>query len=396
MTSRAVPCPQTSATLSGFNQSLTEVWNGSDWTQSVTNQRFDSNSQSYSVNARTSYTEPLTDKLFLELSYGYSWRRNNQTKDTYDSFTNAFSTDEDGNNRLIYDGSNETAMRNDIYSRNIENSSQNHRGGSTLQYQNRKFRAQIGGQYMPTITDNVTQGRDPYHSIKHNWAPQAMVSYEPNKNSEISFYYRGRSGYPSTNHLIPVPDNSNPLHVSFGNPMLTSYFNHRLNGRFGYTNRETFFAIRGNIDATLVQDGISNAQWYDDAGVQYSMPMNGPLTGSASFNYFLNSPIAKSNFSVSNMAFVNYNTTAAYVGRDAKTPELTAKYYDSVTAEFDYQLFNEDFFAKGHPLNLDDYFLSSRNHTLSVTERIKFTYRNDFVEVSAAARTRFTKPWYSM
>lgn len=382
--------------IEGLNQSLTEIMKGGSWTPTFTNQRYDGKTTSASIRSRLAYTEPLVaDRLFLELSYGYNWSRNNQIKHTYDSGTNNLYNewDADARQMLAYNYMGE--LYNDIYSKDIVNNSQTHRAGAVLQYQDKKLRVQLGAQFQPTITDNTTNGKE-YHNVKYNWSPQAMLNYDFNEKTNIRLWYRGRSEQPSTSQLMPVPDNSNPLNVSFGNPYLTPYFNHSIRTEFGHTNKKTFFSIRGNIDGNITQDGISNAQWYDEAGRRYSMPLNGPVVGSVNFNYFLNSPIAKSGFSVSNMGFVSFNSSAAYVGRDAKCAELTTRYYDSETADFNYEQFHADFFGAGHAYNLEDYFITNRTRSLSVTERIKFTYRNDFVEVGAAMRTRMNKPWYTI
>lgn len=382
--------------IDGFNQSLTEVAKDEEWTPSFTNQRYDSKSTSASIRSRIAYTEPLVaDKLFLELSYGVNWSHNKQLKDTYDSGTNIVYTEwgEDDRRMLAYNYKGEA--RNEIYSKEIVNNSLGHRAGATIQYQDKKLRAQLGAQFMPTTTDNVTNG-ETYHSIKYNWAPNAMLNYDFTDNTNLRLWYRGRSNQPSTSQLMPVPDNSNPLSVSFGNPYLTPYFNHSLRSEFGTTNKKTFFSLRGNIEASLVQDGIINAQWYDEAGIRYAMPLNGPVSGNVSMFYFLNSPIAKSNFSISNMGNVSYSNSTAYVGRDDKCAELTSRYYDKATADFDYDQFNSDFFGTGHAYNLEDYFLNNRTQNLSIMERIKATYRNNFVEASLAARTRVNKPWYTI
>ena len=377
----------------GYNQSLNSVLRDDIWEDSFTNQLFDSRSTSASVGVRAVYTEPLTEHLFLEASYRYGWSKNRQDKDTYDSGSNGTYVDSEGYQRLTYNP--EGAERNDIYSNEITNQSQDHRAGLTLQYQTKKLRAQIGALFQPTVTDNSTNGED-YHSIKYNWSPQAMISYDINDNTDFRLFYRGRSSQPSTSQLIPVPDNSDPLNISFGNPYLTPYFSHNLRGMFGHTNRKTFFSIRGHISAGIVQDGISNAQWYDDAGVRYAMPMNGPLSGNFNFGFFLNSPIAKSNFSVSNMSNLSFNTSSTYTGKSEKSAELTSRYYDAESAEFDYDSFNRDFFGNDHSEELGDWFITNRTSTLTFMERLKLTYRNDFVELNAAGRMRLNKPWYTL
>ena len=368
----------------GFNQSLTTVYDlqtgaGSD---DPVNQRYDQNSKSTSLSGRVVYTEPLGAGFFIETNYQYSWNKNTSYKNTFNSATDALL---DG--MLQYDDAGE--MLDPIYSNSINNTSQNHRAGASLTYQKDKVRAQLGAAYNPTITDNVTSGHDPYHNVAHNWSPQAMLNYEFNDNTNIRFFYWGRSSQPSTNQLLPVPDNSNPLNISLGNPNLNPYFNHSLRGNFGYTNKKTFTSVNARFGAGLVQDAITNAQWYDPSGVQYSIPVNGPGTGNVDLRVMVNSPFGKSGFSIFSMTYGRYNQSTSFIGSGALESE---KNYDPETATFDYAAFNRDY----SDLSASDDFVNNKTQTMSFTQRLRLTYRNDFVELTVGGRTRMNKSWYTM
>ena len=368
----------------GFNQSLTTVYDlqtgaGSD---DPVNQRYDQNSKSTSLSGRLVYTEPLGAGFFIETNYQYSWNKNTSYKNTFNSATDALL---DG--MLQYDDAGE--MLDPIYSNSINNTSQNHRAGASLTYQKDKVRAQLGAAYNPTITDNVTSGHDPYHNVAHNWSPQAMLNYEFNDNTNIRFFYWGRSSQPSTNQLLPVPDNSNPLNISLGNPNLNPYFNHSLRGNFGYTNKKTFTSVNARFGAGLVQDAITNAQWYDPSGVQYSIPVNGPGIGNVDLRVMVNSPFGKSGFSIFSMTYGRYNQSTSFIGSGALESE---KYYDPETATFDYAAFNRDY----SDLSASDDFVNNKTQTMSFTQRLRLTYRNDFVELTVGGRTRMNKSWYTM
>ena len=210
-------------------------------------------------------------------------------------------------------------------------------------YQKEKLRAQLGASLRPTNTHNETNGES-YDSKVLNWSPEAMLSYDIDDNTMVRMFYFGRSSQPSTSQLMPVPDNSDPLNVSLGNPYLLPYFNHNIRGMFGYTNRETFTSIHGRVGGSLVQDGIVNAQWYDENGAQYSMPVNGPVSGSADANLMINSPFGRnSKFSMSSMTFARYSESSSYIGKSGTFN--TDDYYDSENAEFDYEAFMKMFNA---------------------------------------------------
>ena len=375
--------------MTSYNQSLTMAAEGANsnyvydpntglYVYAV-NQKYLQNSKSSSLTGRLVYTEPLLEKLYLEASYQYSWSRSNSTKDAFDS-------GEYDINDFIYNPENETP--NAEYSNTILNQTINQRAGVTFSYQTDKLTAQVGMSANPTNTHNVTNG-ETYDNFVVNWAPEARIRFYFNDYTNMQVNYNGRSQQPSTSQLMPVPDNSNPISVSFGNPYLTPYFNHNARLNFGYTNMSSFMSINGNISGGVVQDAITNAQWYDAAGAQYSMPVNGPGTKNANAMIMINSPLGRSNFSIMSMTNARYNQSTAYIGTDAFQSD---KYYNAQTAEFDYDTFHNDF------PNLNDTPAFTKNNTISAgfMEMLRLTYRNDVIELVAGGRTNMSKSWYTM
>ena len=368
--------------LDGFNRSVTNSYdkNGLNaGNPAIVNQRFDQNSNSTSLTGRVVYTEPIAKNLFLEANYSYSWNKNTSGKKTYNSSSN-----DSVDGMLVYNPANEKEDLN--YSNNIVNLSQNHRAGMNLSYQLKKFRAQLGLSANPTITHNETNGKI-YDSKVVNWSPNAMLFYTPNDNTNLRMFYFGRSSQPSTSQLMPVPDNSDPNNISLGNPYLQPYFSHSIRGRFGYTNKQTFTSVNANISANLVEDALTTAKWYEGAR-QYSIPVNGPTKGSYDARVFVNSPFGKSNFSIFSMTFANYSESVSYLGTNA----FKNKYYNEATAEFDYEEFHKDF----PDLNKTDKFSRNNTQSLNVTQRLRFTYRSDLVELNVGGRTRMSKSWYTI
>ena len=375
--------------MQGFNQSLTRtdtdmdnVW---DKNPEIVNQYIDRNTKSSSLSGRLVYTEPLGHDFFLEANYNYSWNLNTSKKIAYNS-GNIGSALPDEVTHLVFQ--NEGSKVDETYSNNILNRAINQTGGLNVSYQKDKFRAQLGASINPTDTYNKTNG-ETYKNQVINWSPQAMLNYEFNENSHIRMFYWGRSAQPSTSQLMPVPDNSNPLNVSLGNPYLEPYFNHSLRAMFGYTNKKTFTSVHARFGGSLAENGITNAQWYDAAGAQYSIPVNGPGSGSFDGRIMVNSPFGKSGLSIFSMTFARYNESTSYIG----TKELVSeRYYDAEKADFNYELFHQDFPDLGNT----DAFSVNRTQTMSFTQRLRLTYRNDLVELTAGGRTRMSKSWYTV
>lgn len=369
--------------MSGFNQSLTQTDVNADgnFEDDIVNQRFEQNSKSSSLSGRLVYTEPLTSSLFLEANYQYSWNMNKSGKDTYNSGNNVYDA-----LSMIYDNNGE--VYDPTYSNSILNRYINQTAGLTFSWQKEKVNAQVGAQVNPTDTRNETNGKD-YDSFVLNWSPNARVRYQINDNTHLMMFYNGRSSQPSTSQLMPVPDNTDPLNVSLGNPYLKPYFNHNLRSNFRFTNMKSFTSVNASISGSLVQNAITNAQWYDQSGAQYSIPVNGPGTGSVNGMLMVNSPLGRSNFSIMSMTNARYNQSTSYIGTGALDSD---KYYDAETATFDYELFNDDFKDLGNT----DAFATNRIQTMGIMQMLRFTYRNDFVELVAGGRTNMSKSWYTM
>lgn len=371
--------------MSGLNQSLTRTDLDADgmYENEVVNQRYDQVSAGSSLSGRVVYTEPLTEHLFLEANYEYAWGLNKSGKDTYDSGSSAA---DDRTEYLIYDNSGE--VYNQTYSNSILNRYINQRAGMSFTWQKDKLNAQLGAQVNPTDTHNETNGES-YDSNVLNWSPEARVRYMVDDNTHLMMFYDGRSSQPSTSQLMPVPDNTDPLNVSLGNPYLNAYFSHNLRSMFRYTNMKTYTSVNAHLSGSIVKDAITNAQWYDSSGARYSIPVNGPATGSLNGMVMVNSPLGKSDFSIMSITNVRYNRSLSYIGTDALDTSL---YYDPENAEFDYDRFNADY----PDLDGTEAFTANKTRTMSLMEMLRFTYRNDYVELIAGGRTSMSRSWYSL
>ncbi len=369
----------------GFNQSLTrtDIDGNSDYENEIVNQRYDQHSDGSSLSGRVVYTEPLTEHLFLEANYEYAWSGNKSWKNTF----NSGNTDIDMNtSALTYypDGESPDSK----YSSSVQNRYVNQRAGASLTWQTDKLNAQLGAQINPANTHNETNGKT-YDSNVTNWSPSARLRYMVNDNTHLIIFYDGRTSQPSTSQLMPVPDNTDPLNISFGNPYLEPYFSHNLRGMFRYTNKKTYTSVNAHINGSIVRNAITNAQWYDTSGAQYSVPVNGPASSSLNAMVTVNSPIAKSNFSLMSMTNAKYGRSTSYIGTSSFDSD---KYYDAENSEFKYDAFKEDY----PDLSRTDNFTTNRIRTMSIMEMLRLTYRNDFVELIAGGRTNVSKSWYTM
>ena len=368
--------------MQGYNQSLTNSKNQKGESQDIVNQRIDQLSKNASLSGRLVYTEPLGNGFYASANYSYSWNRNESNKDAYDSGSNII-----GNKSLVYDPVGET--RNETYSSSILNKNNNQSAGVDLQYQKDKIHAQLGFSVMPNKIYNETN-KEVYDTTVVNIAPSAMFWYDMGETTNMRIFYRGQSQQPSTTQLMRVPDNSNPMQVTTGNPGLIPYFRHNINTEFRMTNRQTFTSLNINLNGGMVQDPIVSALILDDKNVQYSIPYNGPNSYNGGVRIFLNTPIAKSNFSIFSMTNTNYSQSTSYT--DAGLKLNMDKYRDENGAFTKYKEFLADFPDPSKA----SIFKENITRNFSLNQRLRLTYRNDFIEVMAGGSTRYSHVTYSI
>lgn len=348
-------------------------------------QRFGQKRVTTSLTAGATYTEPLyREVLFLEANYNYTWSTQNSNKDTYDLIR-----DDDG--KVIGEEWSEK------YSNNIHNTSHNHRAGINLMYQKDGLNIQIGVNANPTTTTNRTQNAGTKIDTTYTtvaWSPQVSLRYEVNDNSNLRLNYWGRSNQPSTNQLMPVLDNSNPLAVSLGNPYLLPYFNHNLRGMYRYSNKKSFTSVNVFFNGGMVQSPIVNTSWFEN-GRQFSLPVNGPNSHNANVRAMVNSPLGKSKiagmFSIFAMVNAGYSNGSSYV-KTGNTLDIFAEgyYHDG---RFEYARFQNEVV---NTERWNENFSLNRSNTMNLGGNFRLTFRNDLVEVNAGMRERINKTWYSL
>ncbi len=371
-----------SNSLSGLNSNGTYTYDDNDieTASSIVNQSFDNRQESYSVNGRVTYTEPLGNRFYLEANYSYRWSRSESDKSTYD-LDNGGEFDPTYSNRII-------------------NESNNQEIGVNALYQSQSLRAQLGFAAMPTKTYNETtrwnsetETYSPvyYEDFRWNFSPQVSMFVDFGELSSMRLFYRGTSSQPSTSQLIPVPDNSDPLNISFGNPSLVPYFTHSLRGDYRYSNREKYTSFNIRFNGNYVQNPIVNLIWYGSDGGQFSMPFNGPSSFNANVNTFANVPIGKSNFSFNNMLRASYSSSSSFVGSDIDM----STYYDESGGYYAFMEEVTDLFLNDANW-YNSHITENSTRTLSINERLRVMYRGTALEATLGASTRVNRSWYSI
>lgn len=344
--------------LDGMNRSTTRYY-ADDVQQSVSeiDQRYRQREDAYSLGGRLSYTEPLGRNFFLEASYRYNYRQNNSEKYTY--------------NR---DGNGDYTVTDYDYSTRFANTFVNQTGQLNIMKQEEKYTAQIGFNVQPATTRSVEtlleSGRDSttFYRVL-NFAPSARFDYRFSDYSFLRVRYNGWTNQPSITQLQPVRDNSNPLYISLGNPNLLPEFSHNLWTDFRHTDMATYTSVNANLNLSYTMDDIVSANWYDGNGVQYSAPVNSPVGAwSGGARVMVNSPIAKSKFSIMSFTNARFNRGASYSG----------------------------FGEAGQVEDILDQLTQGITTSLTIRERLQFVYRDDWMEARLGGSAAYTNAWYTI
>ena len=323
------------------NLSKTVIGDKADST--VINQEYKMNTLGYTLGARASYTEPLGKNFFMELAYQYRYRFNKSEKEAYNfnSLTNTYN------------------LKDSVYSNSFENTFINQTVEANLRKTGEKYNYVVGFNVQPSTTRSIGSNRDLSRSVV-NFAPMAMFEYAFSETQELEMRYRGNTRQPSINQLQPVPDNSNPLYIPLGNPDLLPEFEHSLRIEYSDTKKEKFRTLNTGFNATYTMDKIVNKRWYDDSGVQYTMPVNEQGAYNVNANFMYNTPIAKSKISIMNFTRAGINKGVSFSGRTEAT------------------------------------LLKNYTTSLSINDMLRLMYRGTKLQLSIGGRVGYNYAWYTV
>ncbi|WPP50985.1 TonB-dependent receptor [Catalinimonas niigatensis] len=192
-----------------------------------------------------SYTEPVGKHGNVEIEYEIGNTFNDSDKRTfnYEELTDDFS--------LL-----DTAISNTFESRYLTQETE-----LGYQYNTEKFRIQVEAEYQHARLLNDQEFPKVYDIERtfRSILPSARIDYKISDNKNIEFNYRTWTQEPSVGQLQDVIDNSNPLHLSTGNPALDQSFNNWIRTRFKSSNPETNQSFYASVQTNIVGNYVSNS-----------------------------------------------------------------------------------------------------------------------------------------
>ena len=208
----------------------------------VLNQRSTLAQNSGNIGGNLAYTEPLSQTSQLQANYSLNYAPNNSDKRTLNFESGDYT-------RL------DTALSNVFNNYYLTQG-----GGLSYRYNTRKVQASVG------VCAQVAQLRGnqrfpvagPVDFSFWNILPQAMLMFRPDRQHNLRVFYRTSTNAPSLNQLQAVVNNSNPLQLTIGNPLLSQEYSHNLVARYSGSNPEkkgNYFAL---LSGSFTQNPISD------------------------------------------------------------------------------------------------------------------------------------------
>ncbi|MBQ0048766.1 MAG: TonB-dependent receptor [Bacteroidales bacterium] len=301
----------------GNNESESNSWSQTDYLQSIANAegilvddsvyhkvQFNRNpSLNYNVGAQLSYSEPILQDVYLQLSYRINYRFTDNQRNIRSIFDN-FIDPQIGLVRPPFgpQGINIHSYRNFYDSPYVvddtlqmgytTNDYVNHDIRAQVRINRTKFNLTVGGNLQPQYNaiDYVKGARHIETSrTVVNASPTVDFRYNFSRQEQFNFRYNGNTGQPSITDMIPgVLSDNDPLNIRYGNPDLKPSFTQSINMDYRHTLVDAQRTNAVNLQFRITQNSTTNRTEYnEDTGGRVSMPVNvnGNWSGSISYNF---------------------------------------------------------------------------------------------------------------
>lgn len=332
-----------------------------------TNRFISNEGNNYNYRLQATYSEPVFTNRFLQFSYQYRYRYNETDKNTYN----------------IVDGE---QVRDEALSKRVENKYNSQEFDISLRTIRDKYQYNIGFEIEPQQSSTYYTSKIDTSIVRNvvNFTPTFDYRYKFNKQSQLRITYRGRTGQPSVNDLLPVVDNADPLNIKVGNPGLKP----------SYTNNFMFFynaylpekqqGVMAHLSFSNTMNSVSDRTVYDQTtGSKTVTPenINGNWNVFGMFSF--NTPFKNKKFTISTFTRGSYNNMVSFMQMDKedsqKNTTRNLNLFERLRGSY-----RNNWFEFG--LNAGLAFANSRNTLNEANDKETYDY-------SFGANTNVTLPW---
>lgn len=178
-----------------------------------------------------------------------------------------------------------------------------------------------------------------------------------------------------------------------GNIYLKPSYSHSANGSIYLNNPQKQRNLNLYLTSSLIQRQTVTASWFDDDGIQYSIPVNSAKPA-VSVSAFLSGRIAltkdkklslQTGFSATDSRSISYQNTRRLDGLDVET--------------FNYNRFMEDFWGDSSGSRFfsgQSGFSESVTNSLSLAPNVGLSYRGETITASLHGSTNYRSAHYSL
>ncbi len=297
---------------------------------------------SYDYSVRATYSEPIGYATFLQFSYTFQYRYNENDRQTFD-YSNPLLSDptksfDFSSVQPSYGGFNDyfnlvqngySPVKDDFYyskdqSRYSAYKNFIHTGEIMFRWIRDTYDFNVGIQVVPQ-TSEYTQRYLKVDTVVNrsvtNWSPTANFRWRFSQSGNLQFQYRGNTSQPSIDQLLVIDDDTNPLNKTTGNPDLKPSFTQSFNLRFNNYIMAYQRMINANLNFSTTANSIANKVTYDpNTGGQSSRPENINGNWNAGANIMWNSAIDSLGYFSYNLSLNDqYNHRVGYVVKDRES-----------------------------------------------------------------------------
>ncbi len=217
----------------------------------ILDQKKDQNQITNTISSDIAYTEPLSKKWLLKLSYGISSDNSESQKAALVKPSN------DDNYRLQID-SLSSEFSSHVFSQTV---------GSEIKYTAKKYNVAMGtkARYSTFTQEDLVRNIN-YNYNRINLFPTLRFNYKFDQFNRFTFTYTGSTKQPSVKQMQPIQDNSNPLELYIGNPNLKVGYTQNFNINYFNYKVLTSRSLYAGLSFTNLFNNISLNRTFDNLG----------------------------------------------------------------------------------------------------------------------------------
>ncbi len=235
--------------------------------------------QSRNVSVTASYSEPLMQHVFLQMSYRYSYRfRDNRREVTsiFDPDNDALGTNADNFTQFSSSPFAVVDKRQCNYTTNRYHD-QNAR--LQLRVNKTKYQLTVGASVRPqSMHTDYMKGKIDTVLARNvvNMAPTVNFRYKFSREEQLNVRYDGTTDQPSITDMIPdTLSDANPLNIRIGNASLNPSFTHKASLEYRRSVPDKQRSSNLNMQFNTTHNGTTNRTEYNETtGGRVTMPVN--------------------------------------------------------------------------------------------------------------------------